>query len=319
MFVQAFVAVPRLVAPSAVGLGAFAVMWVLLRLRRWLDPAARTWASLRWALSSRSLNWLIAWAFLTVVANAMLSSFVGGDMARDGQRWPDAARFVVAWWLPVLLTVGAAITSIGFLCVHNPDTLARDPLERWWRPFWPGIAGLALGRVGWDPVAPGPDWLAAHRPQLLPTQWRLLSVPAFVASHAIGLSIDLVVLAFWFPRSRPSDVKAMASALFRWSTVKGAIGFDVFMSACARLITVPVLALIVLDQMCWQIDASGMRTSTAWSTVATCFGWLRGIPGMDVALFPGMLLSNALIGLAWSRLLYRHAVPEGEGVPRRHG
>jgi hypothetical protein len=48
---EAFIPLSYKMALFAWGVVAFAVMWVVLRLWRWLDPQAQTMAAIRWALS----------------------------------------------------------------------------------------------------------------------------------------------------------------------------------------------------------------------------------------------------------------------------
>ena len=314
--VEALFSLSYPMALLAVGLIAFVAMWGLLRLWRWLAPEARSPASLRWALSSRSLNWTAVVVAAAIAGLAMLMGVPDERVVQLGNPAPDLARFIVEWWFPAFIVVTAAVVALGFLCVRNPDTLARDRLERWWRPFWPGLSGLVVGLVCWWLIPAGMEGLWAWLPRAQPTSWWILIVPAMLVGYVIGLASELVAFAFWFARSRPPEVKRMASQLFRWSTLRVAIGFDVFVFACFLVLSAPVSAFAVLKQLDWQVRASGLAAGTRepFLSLTTFFGWLWEIPELGGVLFLGLLLLNAVMQFARGRLLYQCAVPPIPGA-----
>lgn len=314
--VEALFSLSYPMALLAVGLIAFVAMWGLLRLRRWLDPEARSPASLRWALSSRSLNWTAVVVAAAIAGLVMLMAVPDERVVKLGNHAPDLARFIVEWWFPAFIVVTATVVALGFLCVRNPDTLARDRLERWWRPFWPGLSGLVVGLVCWWLIPAGMEGLWARLPRAQSTSWWILIVPATLVGYVIGLASELVAFAFWFARSRTPEVKRMASQLFRWSTLRVAIGFDVFVFACFLVLSTPVSAFVMLKQLDWQVRASGLAAGTRepFLSLTTFFGWFWEIPELGGVLFLGLPLLNAVMQFAWGRLLYQCAVPPIPGA-----
>jgi hypothetical protein len=136
----------------ALGVGAiaFAAMWALLLLRRRCDPEGDAIAAVRWSFGSHRLNALVVVAVISVPL-AMMGSV--DDIAAWIGRFDVAlARFFVAWWwLILLLLAAAAMLSMPFFLL-NPDTLARERLRRWWRPYWPGVIAVVL--MQWNGLLP---------------------------------------------------------------------------------------------------------------------------------------------------------------------
>lgn len=286
----------------ALGVVAFAIMWAALRLRRWLDPEAKALASIRWALSSRSLN--LTLAALTLLTVSLL---VAGDagMLVSWLMSIDIAlgRFLVAWWWLILLIVYAVLSPLAMLCLFNPDTLARDRFERWWRPFWPGIVAMLIAVASWMLV----PVLMEHVWELLPASVSAaMWIPAPVVDYPVVLACDLAAFAWWFSRRRASNARALAARLFRWPALRLYLGFDLLCGLWVLVAAVPVLLLAVFASDVGPPYESWQQDGILAMPVA--YGLL-----MDVVrefrerewLYLGIFLADLYAGVALARLLYR--------------
>lgn len=291
------------------GAVAFAAMWALLRLRRWLDPEGRAPDAIRWALSSRSLNLALVLLALSIVvlvqlgdAGVLASWLMSIDIA--------LGRFLVMWWWLILLVAIAILSPLAMLCLLNPGTLARDRLERWWRPFWPGFVAVLVAMLCWGLV----PLLIEHARRFLPESVALW-IPLQLLDYLIILACDLAAFSWWFSRYLASNAGALGARLFRWHTLRLYIGFDLLCSAWVLVIAVPVLLLAVFatyfgpQYESWQSDGI--------LEMPVAYGLL-----MDVVrefrerewLYLGVLVAELLLGVALARLLYRAVAGEAVGV-----
>lgn len=291
------------------GVFAFAVMWVLLRMQRWLDPDRQSVLAVRWALSSRSLNLtlsaLVLAAFLLIWVEQSDSA-----VAWLGHISPWIARFLVAWWWLILLIIFAILSLLVSLCLLNPWTLARDRLDRWWRPFWPGLIALVIAAACWLGVRMLLDIALEAIPASVPDPW-------FVVWHALEFVIltvsDLAAFALWFSRGRMADAKALCSCFFRWSSLRLYLGFDLLLATFWVVSAFPVLLLygfaiyIGPQYVSWQ--ASGivdMPAAYAW-----LIGWMQYRHDQMPFLLSAIALADLLMTVALGRLLYRRAMAAG--------
>lgn len=291
------------------GVLAFTVMWALLRLWRWLDPDRQSVVAVRWALSSRSLNLtlfaLALAAFLLIWAGQSDSA-----VAWLGRISPGLVRFLVAWWWLILLIASAILSPLVLLCLLNPWTLARDRLERWWRPFWPGLTALVIAAVCWL----GVRMLLAIALEAIPAS---VPDPWLVVWHALEYVIltvsDLAAFALWFSRGRMGDAKALGACFFRWSSLRLYLGFDLLFATFWLVSAFPVLLLYAFaiyigpQYVSWQ--ASGivdMPAAYAW-----LIGWMQYRHDQMPFLLSALALADLLLTVALGRLLYRRAVLAG--------
>lgn len=227
---------------TALGLGAiaFAAMWALLLLRRRCDPEGDAIAAVRWSFGSRSLNALIAVALVSVPL-AMMGS-IDGTAAWIGRFDIGLARFFVAWWWLILLVLAAAaMLSMPFFLL-NPDTLARERLQRWWRPYWPGAIAIVLVlSYGLASVLLSLVYTASPRH---PGIW----VWPLDAIGEVALSaLQLAVLGVWLNRTRSSPPAALARA-FRRETILRWVSLELFWFALVAVMAVPVLCLSIFRE-----------------------------------------------------------------------
>lgn len=223
------------------GVLAFAAMWALLRFRRALDPDGESWGAIRWAFSSRSLN-------LTVITLALAAfALIWAGQSESAVVWlgrisHGLVRFLVAWWWLILMIAAAILSPLVLLCLLNPLTLARGRLERWWRPFWPGLTALTIAVVCWLGVRTLSSIALEAVPASVPGQW-------FVVWHALDYAIltvsDLTAFAWWFSRGRMADAKALGACFFRWNTLRVYLGFDLLLAAFFLVLAVPAICLSI--------------------------------------------------------------------------
>lgn len=292
----------------AFGTAAFAGMWLLLRLRRWLDPQAQALQALRWALSSRSFNATILFAALVVIGLSLAGPSVE-SFALSLSAFPDAGRFLAAWGLPIALVAPVVILILSFFLQFNPDTLARDRLERWWRPFWPGVPALIVVVAGWVLVPVAMEQVGPLLSVMLSTtDW--MPVGALdIVGYAIELLCDLLVFAFLFSRRSGPGLRDALRRMFRWSTVRAHIGLDVLVIVWLLLIAVPLLSVGMFDAYilpsfeAWRQE-SGDGAPTLLAAWADVLNRLRGFetPAL-LLLMPLDLWLRFVLG----RLLYRTA------------
>jgi hypothetical protein len=291
------------------GVAAFAAMWALLRLRRWLDPEGQALDSIRWALSSRSLNLTLAMLALSTVllillgeAGVLVSWLMSIDIA--------LGRFLVMWWWLIAMIALAILSPLAVLCLLNPDTLARDRFEGWWRPFWPGFVAVLVAVLCWVLV----PLITTHAWRFLPEsveQW----MPLQLLDYLIVLVCDLAAFSWWFSRKRASNAKVLGARLFRWPTLRLYLGFDLLCTAWMLVIAVPVLLLAVFaiyfgpQYESWQSDGI--------LEMPVAYGLL-----MDVVrefrekewLYLGALVADLLLRVALARLLHHAVAGEAGGV-----
>lgn len=239
--VAMLIPLPYGAALSAWAVVAFAPMWVLLRLRRRLDPHGRCMASIRWSLSSKGFNL----AVMAVASTASLVAVAGASEAL--QAWlrhvsPEAVRFLSAWWFLLLLVAFAIFVIPMLMWLLNPNTLARDRLERWWLPFWPGVAASAVAVACWGAI---PAFAEHIVDASLGWSHAWLFVPLLVLDYVLVAACDLFVFAWWFSMGRTRHAMALAGRLFRWPTLRAYLGFDLAFAVAMIVIAVPVLLLSI--------------------------------------------------------------------------
>jgi hypothetical protein len=299
----------------ALGGIVFAAMWLLLSLRRWLDPQAQAVQALRWTFSSRSFNATVLFAVM-VVTGLLMAGFSAESLALSLPAFPDAGRFFVAWWFPIALATPVVILILAFFLLFNPDTLARNRLERWWRPFWPGLPALVVGVVGWVLVPAVMAQAKAPMFFVIPAADWMPAGAIDIIGYAIELLCDLLVFAFLFSRRSVPGLREALRRLFRWSTVRAHIGLDVLVLGWMLVIAVPLLSVGVFDAYvlpsfeAWRQE-SGDGAPTLLATWADVLSSLRGFETPPLLLvMPLDLWLQFVLG----RLLYRtaFAVPAGE-------
>ena len=301
--VTAFVPLPYGMALFAWGAVAFAVMWMLLRLRRWLDPEGQAVMSIRWALSSRSLN--LSLAMLTLSAVLLMALGDRGVLVPWLMSIDIAlGRFLVAWWWLMLLIAYAILSPLAMLCMLNPDTLARDRFERWWRPFWPGIVAVLVAVVAWMLV-----------PMVIEYAWKLLPasilsamwIPSQVVDYLVVLACDLLAFAWWFSRKRGSSVRSLVMRLFQWPSLRLYLGFDLLFGAWLFVAAVPVLLLAMFaiyvgpQYAHWQENGI-LEIPVAYGVLMDL---VRVFREREEWLYLGLLAADLLLKVALARLLYR--------------
>lgn len=284
---------------------AFAAMWTLLRLRRWLDPQGLSGAAVRWSFSSRSLNLTVV---MLVLAACLLVGAAQWDVAvaRLGRMSPDIARFLVSWWWLILVIALAILSPLLPLCLLNPDTLARDRLERWWRPFWPGFAALGVAVVCWQAMPMLTEFLLDAMPASTPTP---LEASLQALEYLLILACDLIAYAWWFSRGRMLDAKALGRRVFRWSTLRVYVGFELLAAAFVLVAGIPVLFMTVFfiyiapQYVEWQ--ASGhVDMPVAYGALIR---WARDIDE-TMLMFVPVYVAGLFLFIAQGRLLYRCAM-----------
>lgn len=284
---------------------AFAAMWTLLRLRRWLDPQGLSGAAVRWSFSSRSLNLTVV---MLVLAACLLVGAAQWDVAvaRLGRMSPDIARFLVSWWWLILVIATAILSPLLPLCLLNPDTLARDRLERWWRPFWPGFSALLIAVVCWQAMPMLTGSLLDAMPASTPTP---LEASLQALEYLLILACDLIAYAWWFSRGRMLDAKALGRRFFRWSTLRVYLGFDLLAAAFVLVAGIPVLFMTVFfiyiapQYVDWQ--ASGhVDMPVAYGALIR---WARDIDE-TMLMFVPVYAAGLFLFIAQGRLLHRYAM-----------
>lgn len=291
------------------GVVAFAAMWALLRLRRWLDPAGQSLGAIRWALSSRSLNLTLAMMALLVVlliqlgeAGVLVSWLMSIDIA--------LGRFLVQWWWLIAMIALAILSPLAFLCLLNPDTLARDRFERWWLPFWPGIAAVFIAVLCWQLI----PLLTEHAWRFLPESVALW-IPLQCLDYLIILACDLAAFSWWFSRNLASNARGLGARLFRWRTLRLYLGFDLLCGAWVLVVAVPVLLLAVFTTFfgpqyeSWQSDGI-LEMPVAYGLLMDVVREFREKEWLDL----GVLVADLFLGIALARLLYRAVAGEAGGV-----
>ena len=292
----------------ALGGIAFAAMWLLLRLRRWLDPQAQAVQALRWTFSSRSLDATLLFAGIAVTG-LYVAGFSAESLALSLPAFPDAGRFFVEWWLPILLTASVAIHIPGLFFLFNPDTLARDRLERWWRPFWPGVPALVVAFVGWTCVSFAGDQAGQWLLDMLPILDRVPTGVIDIIGYVIELLCDLLVFAFLFSRRTAPGLRDALRRMFRWSTVRAHIGLQMLAVAWLLVVVVPWYSLVAFNAYLaprfgiWQQE-TGAAAPMLLGGLVDALGTLHGYDGLAVLLlFP----SGLWLQFVLARLLYRTA------------
>lgn len=232
-----FLSLPYGTALFAWGVLAFTLMYGLLRLRRWLDPEGRALDAFRWALSSRSLNLSLAAATL-LIALLILMTEIGWPTP-----WIASAVLIafIAKWGWLLLGGALVLLSIwASLCLLNPDTLACDRLERWWRPFWPGVAAVVVALLCWQVVPLLTGLLRASVfASLPPAGWLAVQTIDYV----ILVACDLLGFAWWFSRASRAKGTDVVARIFDRRVLRLYIGFDLLMGALLLVAAVPVLLM----------------------------------------------------------------------------
>lgn len=224
-------------ALSAWGVVSFAAMWALLRLRRWLDPDGQSLGAIRWALSSRSLNLTLA-AMTVLIASLILMTETGWPVPSIA--FSGLIVFITKWgWL--LLGGALILLSIwASLCLLNPRTLARDRLERWWQPFWPGVAAVAVALLCWQVVPLLTGLLQGSVfASLPPAGWLVVQAIDYV----ILTACDLVAFAWWFSRASGENARAVVARLFDRRVLRLYVGFDLLMGVLVLAAAVPVMLM----------------------------------------------------------------------------
>lgn len=291
------------------GLLAFAAMWALLLLRRRLDPDGESRAAIRWALSSRSLN-------LTVIALA-LAAFVltwAGEsdsvVAWLGRISPGIARFLVAWWWLILLTTAAILSPIVLLCLLNPRTLARDRLERWWRPFWPGLIALVIVVVCWLTMRILLRVALDAAATSVPGVWL---VALHVLEYLLLIVCDLAAFACWLSQGRMADAKALGACFFRWSTLRVYLGFDLLFAVLLLTLSVPVIWLSIFTIYIGPQYEEWQRVGVVDMPMAYALlmDWGRSTDASMPGFLSALGLMDLLFACALGRLLYRRAMVDG--------
>lgn len=303
---------------------AFAGMWLLLRLRRWLDPQAQAVQALRWTFSSRSLNATVLFTML-----AAIGVYVVGMSSESLARllplpmFADAGRFFVAWWFPILLSVSMAIHIPAIFFLFNPDTLARERLERWWRPFWPGMPSLVVVVVGWLLVPAVMAQAEAPMFFVIPAADGMPAGAIDIIGYAVELLCDLLVFAFLFSRRTVTGLRDAWRRLFRWPTVRAHVGLDVLLLGGMLVVAAPLLSIAVFDAYvlpsfdAWRYDG-GTGVPFWLAALADGLGALHGFDFDALALL--LLPSGLWLQFVLARLLYRTAfvVPAvGSDAPAR--
>lgn len=294
----------------ALGGIVFAAMWLLLRLRRWLDPQAQAVQAMRWTFSSRSFNATLLFAVL-----AAMGVYLVGMSSESLARWlplpmfADAGRFFMAWWFPILLAASVAIHIPGLFFLFNPDTLARDRLERWWQPFWPGLPALVVAFVGWTCVSFAGDQAGQWLPGMLPMFERVPTGVIDIVGYAIELLCDLLVFAFLFSRRTGPGLRDALRRMFRWSTVRAHIGLQMLVVAWLLVVVVPGSSLTAFNAYLaprfamWQQE-TGAAAPMLLGGLVDALEALHGYDGLALLLlFP----SGLWLQFVLARLLYRTA------------
>jgi hypothetical protein len=264
---------------------------------------------MRWTFSSRSFNLTIVLAGLAITG-LCLAGMSWESLLRSLAVFPDAGRFFVQWWFPILLTGSVAIHIPAIFFLFNPDTLARDRLTKWWRPFWPGLPALVAVVVGWllvpavmaqaeAPmffVIPAADWMPAGAIDII--------------GYAVELLCDLLVFAFLFSRRTVTGLRDALRRLFRWPTVRAHVGLDVLLLGGMLVIAAPLLSITVFDAYvlpsfdAWRHD--GATGVPFWlAALADGLGALHGFDFDALALL--LLPSGLWLQFVLARLLYRTA------------
>lgn len=312
--VTAFVPLSYGMALFAWGAVTFATMWMLLRLRRWLDPEGRALGAIRWALSSRSLNLAVVMLALSIVvlvrlsdAGVLVSWLMSIDIA--------LGRFLVAWWWLILLVATAILYPVAMLCLLNPLTLARERFERWWRPFWPGLVAVLVAVLCWELIPIVTELAWRYLPESL-APW----IPTMLLDYLIVLACDLAAFSWWFSRERASNARELAARLFRWPSVRLYLGFDLLCAAWVLVIAVPVLLLAVFviyigpQYESWQEDGI--------LGIPVAYGLLMDLARMlreEEWLALGILVGDLYLAIALARLLYRSLLAISPGENSRSG
>lgn len=239
--VEAFVPLPLWMTVLAVATLAFALMWSLLRMRRWLDPDGISGASVRWALSSRSLNSAVvsgmAIVFLLRFGWDSLIAWLGGVD-------PGFARFVVSWWWLILLSAIAVLGLLAPLYLFNPQTLARDRLSHWWRPFWPGLIAILAAASLWYGLPFLTQWLQNLLPGVDASPWRWLSD---AAEFVLASAAELVAVVCLLCRGGWPDIRASIARLFRFDALRRYLALELLWSALFLVALVVAMTLTVFD------------------------------------------------------------------------
>ncbi len=289
----------------AVGGIAFVGMWLLLRLRRWLDPQAQAVQALRWTFSSRSLDATLLFAGIAVTG-LYLAGFSAESLALSLPAFPDAGRFFVAWEGAIALTAPVVILILAFFLVFNPDALARDRLECWWRPFWPGVPALIVALACWVFVPAALEQAQQPLFVLFPTADWMPAGAIDIVGYAIELLCDLLVFAFLFSRRSGPGLRDALRRMFHRSTVRAHVGLDVLVIAWMLVIAVPLLSVGAFDAYvlpsfeAWRQE-SGDGAPTLLAAWADVLDSLRGFetPALLLLMPLGLWLQFVL-----ARLLY---------------
>lgn len=296
------------------GVVAFAAMWALLRLRRWLDPEGQALDSIRWALSSRSLNLALVLLALSVVvlvrlgeAGVLVSWLMSIDIA--------FGRFLVAWWWLILLVATAILYPVAMLCLLNPRTLARDRFERWWRPFWPGFVAVLVAVLCWELIPIITELAWRYLPESL-APW----IPTMLLDWLIILACDLAAFSWWFARERASSARGLAARLFRWPSVRLYLGFDLLVGLWVLVAAVPV---VMLDTFAIYVGPQ----YESWQEggvleMPMAYGLLMDVVRMfheGEWLILGILAGDLYLAIALARLLHRSLLVVSPGEGSRNG
>lgn len=283
----------------AFAMTTFVGMFLLLRLRRWLDPEAWAVGSLRWAFSSTAFNGTVL-LLAMALAGVVFAGQSEDVLTRYLENYPDAVRFFVEWWFPITLAVSAAINIPALFWLLNPDTLARDRLECWWRPFWPGTVALIMTFLCWVLVPEGMEQVDKHLPSMTSVpKWITVQALGFVG-YAIGLLCDLLVFSFLFSRSRLLVVRDVWRRLLSWSTMRTYVGLDVLILACWLAVAAPVLSLAAFEA--YLVPPIEMwRQETGTDPPAILAALVDGLKSLHA--FEPLLLLLLTASIVWPRLV----------------
>jgi hypothetical protein len=240
--VEMLVPLPFWATALAAAVLAFALIRALLLLCRRCDPDGDAVAAARWSLSSPSLNALVLLALAAVPVAAMGS--IEGVAAWLGGVHPALARFFLREWWLLLLAIGLLPALLWPFCLFNAHTLARERLERWWRPLWPGafavVVGFAIGigapllHIAFANGAfAGPGRGASPLPIL-----------------ALGVALNaaqLAALSFWLSRSTWRTAGAALARAFHLGVLRRWVALELLWLLAMVAIAVPALSLTVFD------------------------------------------------------------------------
>ena len=157
---------------------------------------------------------------------------------------PGFARFVVSWWWLILLLVIAVLGLLAPLCLFNPQTLARDRLSHWWRPFWPGLISILAAVSLWYGMPFLMHWLQDLLPGLHAGPWRWLSG---AAGFLLASAAELVAVVCLLCCGRWSDIRVSIARLFRFDALRRYIALELLWFALFLVVVVVAMTLAAFD------------------------------------------------------------------------